>query len=336
GAADTHAVAWEVRRGAQLVASGAGSQLAFTPSTTGTFVVSLTVTDDDGGSSSTSAQVEVRSAVLEADPTRPGQTVLYVTGGAGADVVQVQRTSLAGGAGGVIVRLNNRTEGQFAMPSRIVVLGGAGDDRISLDSRVTAIAELYGEAGNDQLGGSLNDDLLDGGDGNDVIYGGAGRDRIYGGAGDDVEYGEAGDDQLDGGSGNDRLFGGVGDDVIVGGTGEDLLSGQAGRNVLIGGAGADTLEGGVDEDLLIGGTTAFDSNATALAAVLSEWQSAGDFATRVARLRTGLPTGQRLRWNDTVFDDLAADTLTGGAGRDWHFARPTDSIRGLRAEDRVE
>ena len=65
---------------------------------------------------------------------RPGRDHEVARQYAGADVVQVQRTSLAGGASGVIVRLNNRTEGQFAMPSRIVVLGGAGDDRIDLSA----------------------------------------------------------------------------------------------------------------------------------------------------------------------------------------------------------
>ena len=93
------------------------------------------------------------------------------------------------------------------------------------------------------------------------------------------------------------------------------------------GGGADRLGGGPGDDILIGGTTAFDANEQALAAIRAEWNSARDFATRVANL-SGIGTGPRANgnfflWLDgpeaTVFDDGAADVLNGAAGLDWDF-----------------
>jgi RTX calcium-binding nonapeptide repeat (4 copies) len=133
---------------------------------------------------------------------------------------------------------------------------------------------------------------------------------------------------LDGGPGQDRLQGGAGDDVLRGGDGDDLLLGGAGRDLPIGGSGADRLVGNRDDDILMAGTTAFDGNDQALAAVLAEWTSARDYATRLANLR-GEGTGARLNGDivltvdcpqATVFDDEDADRLTGSSGLDWFFA----------------
>src|SRR5262249_11827547 len=115
---------------------------------------------------------------------------------------------------------------------------------------------------------------------------------------------------------------------LLGGGGADLLQGGAGRNILIGGGGADRLVGNSDDDVLIAGTTAFDGDAPALAALLAEWASGRDYATRVANLR-GEGAGPRLNGaffltvacpDATVFDDGDADKLTGSSGQDWFFA----------------
>jgi Ca2+-binding RTX toxin-like protein len=129
-------------------------------------------------------------------------------------------------------------------------------------------------------------------------------------------------------SGIENVIGGAGNDILVGDMGNNVLIGGAGRNLLIGGLGADVLVGGPGDDLLIGGTTAFDTNPAALQAVLAEWVSPRDYATRVANLR-GTGTGPRLNGNfflkaqgpgATVFDDLAVDVLTGSGGQDWFWA----------------
>lgn len=150
---------------------------------------------------------------------------------------------------------------------------------------------------------------------------------------------------LDGGDGNDLLVGGNGVNVLLGGDGSDLLIGGAGRDLLIGGRGLDLLAGNGGDDLLIGGTTAFDTNPTALAAVMAEWTSAHSFATRAANLsNTGGELAGRLNGDfflltagpgQTVFTDGALDLLIGGPGADWFFVGPLDLIIDAGAGDRV-
>jgi Ca2+-binding RTX toxin-like protein len=175
-------------------------------------------------------------------------------------------------------------------------------------------------------------------------------------------FGLAGDDDLelagsiaqhsclDGGAGNDRLKGGAGDDILLGGDGDDLLVGSSGRDLLIGGNGADRLVGNADDDILIAGFTAWDNSAAALCAIVDEWSRADlNYHERVTHLRSGggLNSGVTLNANPshgavTVFDDNAADVLTGSAGIDWFFANldgdgesntPKDKITDLHASE---
>ena len=90
---------------------------------------------------------------------------------------------------------------------------------------------------------------------------------------------------------------------------------------------------GKDSDaLLISGRTIFDIEDNhvkagfdeAHSAILAEWHSSRDHATRVANIRG---TGSVTRLNGsfflqdavTVLDDAIADSLTGAAGQDWFF-----------------
>ena len=153
-------------------------------------------------------------------------------------------------------------------------------------------------------------------------------------------FGQAGDDDLelagsidqhaclDGGAGNDRLKGGAGDDILLGGDGDDLLVGGSGRDLLIGGSGADRLVGNADDDILIAGFTAWDDQAAALCAIMDEWSRTDlSYQERVTHLRFGGGLNGAITLNAdpsqgavTVFDDNAADVLTGSAGIDWFFA----------------
>ncbi len=118
---------------------------------------------------------------------------------------------------------------------------------------------------------------------------------------------------LDGGAGNDHLNGGGGLNILLGGRGDDELLGGKDRDVLIGGLGKDRLVGNDGDDLLIGGTTAFDGNYLALNGIMAQWGANLSYQQRVTNLATTL--------NDSsVFDDGAADKLTGSAGTDWFFA----------------
>jgi Ca2+-binding RTX toxin-like protein len=82
--------------------------------------------------------------------------------------------------------------------TRIIVLGGDGNDHIDA-SAMTVPVEVYGGAGND---------LIETGSGADIIVGGGDDDRIAGNGGRDV---------LIGGRGKDRLLGDAEEDILVGG-----------------------------------------------------------------------------------------------------------------------
>ena len=78
---------------------------------------------------------------------------------------------------------------------------------------------------------------------------------------------------------------------------------------------------------MIAGVTAHDANQAALAAIQQEWVRTDlGFAARVAHLEGGagglngstfLIATAAAGQTETVFDDGAKDTLTGGAGQDW-------------------
>ncbi|MFO0881574.1 MAG: choice-of-anchor Q domain-containing protein [Gemmataceae bacterium] len=117
-----------------------------------------------------------------------------------------------------------------------------------------------------------------------------------------------------------NVNGGAGDDLLVGDDAANRLVGNGGYNVLIGGKGADTLTGGSGSDLLIAGYTAYDSNLDALDSFLSRWadHTAG-YQARVTAVLDPTYT-YNLTAGTTVFDDAAADKLTGGADLDLFFA----------------
>jgi hypothetical protein len=173
-----------------------------------------------------------------------------------------------------------------------------------------------------------------------------------------IGYGLAGEDdiqvagnigllaELHGGDGNDRLKGGDGNDWLFGDAGDDLLVGGGGRDLLVGGLGADRIVGNADDDIIIAGATAYDAAGAALSAIMAEWTSTRDYATRVANLQgTGTGTSFANRLNGTtylladlnVYDDGAADTLTGSEGLDWFFANVDfgvkDKITDLSAKE---
>ena len=120
-----------------------------------------------------------------------------------------------------------------------------------------------------------------------------------------VAFGQAGNDTIQvsgsialsawlyGDDGNDRVKGGAGHDVLFGGLGDDVLVGGTGRDLLVGGVGADRIVGNRDDDILIAGSTAYDANDEAICKIMKEWTFQGrDFGARVANLN-GTGTGDR-------------------------------------------
>jgi Ca2+-binding RTX toxin-like protein len=133
---------------------------------------------------------------------------------------------------------------------------------------------------------------------------------------------------LYGDAGNDRLNAGNGGSLLIGGEGNDQLLGGGGRDVMVGGEGADRLVGNSNADILIAGYTTQDDRASAShedfwGAVLAEWNSDNDFATRVQNLKNGAGGNAH---NGAAFllpavrDDISADAidfLNGSSGEDW-------------------
>jgi Ca2+-binding RTX toxin-like protein len=120
--------------------------------------------------------------------------------------------------------------------------------------------------------------------------------------------------------------------VLVGGSGNDTLYGGSARNLLIGGRGADTLYAGSAGDILIAGYTSYDSNATALAYIMAEWDRTDvTYSTRVKQLggsQSGGLNGSYVLNGTTIFDDKTTDLLNGGAGLDWFLGH----VKGKNAD----
>ena len=97
------------------------------------------------------------------------------------------------------------------------------------------------------------------------------------------------------------------------------------------------LYAGSGGDILMGGTTTYDSNLTALAFTMAEWDRTDvSYTTRVKQLSGSLSGGLNGSYflsSTTVFDDHTTDVLSGGAGLDWFFAhlkgKNTDQVKNL-------
>lgn len=192
--------------------------------------------------------------------------------------------------------------------NRLIVTAGFGTQTVQSIKEV----RVHGFSGDDSIALAADSSARG------LISSGSGNDTVRGGAGEDIIWGEAG---------NDELFGLGRNDILEGGAGDDLLEGGAGRDLLVGGWDADILRGDQDEDLLIAGRTQFDPNQSALRAILKEWSSGRSYADRVSNL-SGRRVNERyyLRAGETVFDDFASDSLSGGAGRDWFFYDPSNDV----------
>jgi Ca2+-binding RTX toxin-like protein len=85
-------------------------------------------------------------------------------------------------------------------------------------------ANVLGGAGDDTITGDTRANVLRGGGGGDTLNGAGGNDSLYGEAGADFLYGGAGDDTLAGADGIDALFGGDDNDVLEGDAGNDVFN----------------------------------------------------------------------------------------------------------------
>ncbi len=108
------------------------------------------------------------------------------------------------------------------------------------------------------------------------------------------------------------------------------MTGGGSRDVLIGGNGADALIGGAGDDLLVAGPTIFDDKPgmSSLVPLQGAGTGPGDYGTRFNTLINGTILTPTVKLGPTTFaDDLAKDTLTGGADADAFFASARDVLK---------
>jgi hypothetical protein len=109
--------------------------------------------------------------------------------------------------------------------------------------------------------------------------------------------------------------------VLVGGAGNNYLYGGSARNLLIAGRGYGYLAAGGGGDILIAGYTKYDSNSTALAYLMAEWDSGDSYSTRISKIsKGGGLNGAYVLNSTTVSQNGMANDLYGGALSDWFFA----------------
>lgn len=198
GTLDTHTTSWTVTDSlGAVVATGTGTSFEFTPDEAGTFDVTFTVTDNDGGVGEATFVAESKVLLVVGNE-------LQVAGSNGRDIIFVKKSSTPGALKVTIHELDNNTltvEDGIAGIDTVVIDGRAGDDLIKVFNNIggNVNAHLYGGDGNDALRGGDGDDFISGGDGNDLIAGGDGRDFLVGGLGSDLVLGNDHDDILVGG-----------------------------------------------------------------------------------------------------------------------------------------
>ncbi|MBD2291935.1 cadherin-like domain-containing protein [Anabaena sphaerica FACHB-251] len=239
--------------------------------------------------------------------------------------------------------LDNRITGNNAANN---LSGGAGNDKLygrDGDDNLT------GAAGNDYLDGGLGADTMSGAEGNDIYIIDNPTDTIIGEEenggidivrsavswvlGDNLENliltgitaingtGNDLDNRITGNNAANNLSGGAGNDKLYGRDGDDNLTGAAGNDYLDGGLGADTMSGDEGNDIYI------IDNPTDT--IIGEEENGGIDTVRSAvswvlgdnlenLTLTGITdingTGNEL--NNTIIGNMAANSLSGGAGND--------------------
>jgi PKD repeat protein len=145
----------------------------------GVYDVTLTVTDDDGGSDTRSTRVYVTGSGIH-------DGVLEVVGTGGADRIDVTTKDTNGDGRDDQVRLYasflpDRRAYDFGAVRNVYLVGGGGNDKLSVWDTVPADAILQGDDGNDELSGGRRS-LLIGGRGADIVAGYTGNDILASGA----------------------------------------------------------------------------------------------------------------------------------------------------------
>jgi hypothetical protein len=339
GTADTHTLQWNVTKDGQDYAAGDAESFEFTPDDNGSYEVTLTVTDDDGGVGVAISTIDVTNVAPQLEnvtvPDLVDEGDSFTLSGAIVDPGAADRFHVDidwgdGSSDGFCyaVGTTNFSEDHTYESGGVYTIGLTVKDDDQGSTSATATAVVTGAGVNNgvlQVVGSAGDDhaiVSQLADGRFVVTGdflknpwqprildAAGVERV------DMLLGQGNDlglitrnvhtpSMLDGGAGNDRLAGGSGNNVLLGGEGRDLLLGGAGSNLLVGGLGQDMIVG-KGSDILVGGTTAYDADPAALWTLMSEWTSPRSVGARTANLGGA---GDCDRLNGQLFLTAAGDS----------------------------
>ncbi|MCC6493800.1 MAG: LEPR-XLL domain-containing protein [Pirellulales bacterium] len=173
------------------------SGVSHTYNVLGSQTITVTLVDDDGGSTTSTLATLVAGVKLNA-----GQGILEVLGTDCDDSIEVFKINsstlkLVYSLGGSPA--TTATYGASAVGSVVMNLRG-GDDWGFVSQNLTIPSTMLGGAGNDKLTGGNGNDILAGGDGCDLLIGRQGNDILIGGAGLDLIIGDSGGDIIISGS----------------------------------------------------------------------------------------------------------------------------------------
>ncbi|MGH3711976.1 MAG: beta strand repeat-containing protein [Micromonosporaceae bacterium] len=192
----TYVVNWGDGSPTQTVTGPSPTSLGHTYAAAGSYTVSATATDKDGGVS-TPATYEVSVfGVGTIDNPCGGGSLLRVSGTTGGDQVLV--TPASGGM--VKITINGTVVGTFSPGEGLVIHGLDGNDTVTVHKKISRAVVVFAGDGND---------TVDAGNGTALVVAGDGADQVTTRNGRDI---------LIGGAGADKLNGGNGDDILIAGT----------------------------------------------------------------------------------------------------------------------
>lgn len=170
-------------------------------------------------------------------------------------------------------------------------------------------------------------------EGTATVYGGPGNDLIQatGPEARLVAYGDTGGpDYSD--HGNDTIIGGTDDDWIYGGYGNDSLVGNGGADQIEGGTGNDTVDGGEGRDRIFGGQG--DDSLNGVYGNDELWGGDGNDTAHGGEGNDELGGGQT--GDDLLFGNQGDDIIWGGAGNDTlRGGYGNDSLHGGTGNDQL-
>jgi hypothetical protein len=287
-----------------------------------------------GGSSANTFKFGPQGSLTDSVSGGAGTGTLDFSGfGAGAVTVNLQNSTATAVNGFFNIQkvIGNSATATLVGPSAATVWQLTGLNAGSVaGAAFSAFPNLKGGPGMDSFqflpGGGVSGTINGGGGGDWLDYSALTTAVVVNfttGSATGVARGVSNMQNVIGGQGKDTLAGNAQGNILIGGAGTNVITGGSGRSLLIGGSGPATVTGGSGDDILVGGTTSLDGNEAALLAILSEWQSANDYATRVSHIRGTVSGGLNNGFNlsaATVTDSAFPGTLLGGAGLDWFWA----------------